>query len=120
VYADATAVCVAKCQDLINLEGGPLPAAENVLAFCQAHARVSTNFVNTPCFPDVCSNGGTPLSEFNDPRRAQENVKWHDASLIGTEIRLLVDLCAAHPAAPEKDRKGFETTSVPSIRRRSA
>lgn len=86
VYADATAVCVAKCQDLINFEGGPLPADENVLAFCQEHARVSTNFVDTPCFPNVCSNGGTALTEFDDPRQTQEPVKWHDESRIGTDI----------------------------------
>ena len=80
-YADPTEVCVAKCKDLINFGGGPFPD-EGVPAFCAANARVSTNFDKTQCFPNACSPGGTPLPNFADPRRTQEDVTWIEE--IGT------------------------------------
>ena len=75
VYADANAVCVAKCKERITADG-PAPP-EGVNAFCEAKAHVSTNFDKTTCFDNACS-AGTLLSPptFVDPRRFQERVKW--------------------------------------------
>ena len=80
VYADANAVCVDECIDLVN--GGGAEPAEGVEEFCTANAHVSTNFDANTCFDDACSDGGTLLPGFVDPRRAQEPVIWTD--LIGT------------------------------------
>ena len=80
-YADANAVCVAQCIDLVNQEDGPEPPG-GAEAFCQANAHVSTNFDKNSCFDNACSGGGTLRPDFVDPRRAQEPVKWTD--LIGT------------------------------------
>jgi hypothetical protein len=79
-YADATAVCVAQCQDLIVNAGGPMPP--DVLAFCRATAHPSTLFPTSGCFENACSNGGTLRSDFTDPRRIPEAVVWRD--FIGT------------------------------------
>jgi hypothetical protein len=83
-YADANAVCVAKCKDLIYYGPPPFPEG-GITAFCQANARASTNFAEHVCFADACSSGGMPDWNFWDPRRDPEPVKWHDASLIDTE-----------------------------------
>ncbi len=82
-YADANAVCVAKCKDLVaNDEVAP---ADGVDAYCQANAHVSTNFKPNMCFGNRCSTGGTPVPNyFADPRRDAEPVQWSDSELIGT------------------------------------
>jgi hypothetical protein len=80
-YADADAACVDQCIDLLNHAGAPEPQG-GVDAFCHAKAHVSTNFDKNSCFDNACSGGGTLRSDFVDPRRAQEPVKWID--LIGT------------------------------------
>ena len=79
-HADATAVCVAKCQDLVDYGGAPYPPDR--LAFCTANAHPSTNFPASGCFDNACSTGGTLDPAFVDPRRAPEPVIWTD--LIGT------------------------------------
>lgn len=79
-YADSNAVCVAKCKELIDLDG-PDPA-EGVVAYCQANAHVSTNFNKNICFDNACTDGGTSLPGFFDPRRNAEPVSWTDT--IGT------------------------------------
>jgi len=79
-YADPTAVCVAKCRELISVGGGT--PAGGLDAFCTANAHVSTNFAPYTCFSNACSSGGTPLPNFVDPRRTAEPVKWVDQ--IGT------------------------------------
>jgi hypothetical protein len=79
-HADAPAVCVAQCRDLINSDEGPTPA--DPMAFCTANARPSTNFPTSGCFENACSEGGTLRADFADPRRIQEPVIWTD--LIGT------------------------------------
>ena len=80
-YGDANAACVAQCIDLVNHGGGAEPPG-GAEAFCQTHAHVSTNFDKNSCYDNACSGGGTLRSDFVDPRRAQEPVKWID--LIGT------------------------------------
>jgi hypothetical protein len=79
-YADATAVCVAECQDLVVNGGGTTPP--DVLAFCTAHAHPSTLFPTNRCFDNACTAGGTLRADFADPRRIPEPVVWRD--FIGT------------------------------------
>jgi hypothetical protein len=86
-YVDPKAVCVAKCIDLV-LDGDYEPE-EGAEAFCEANAKISTN-VNNVCFTNACSNGGTPLMPFDDPRRPQEKVQWID--LLGTAQAVGPDL----------------------------
>jgi hypothetical protein len=74
--ADATAVCVAQCQDDINYGEPPKPA--DPVAFCTANAHPSTNFPKTGCFNGACSDGGTLRPDFADPRRTPEPVVWDD------------------------------------------
>jgi hypothetical protein len=80
-HADATAVCVAQCRDLIA-EDTVGPAPPDPLAFCTANARPSTHFPTSGCFEDACSTAGTLRPDFADPRRIAEAVVWRD--LIGT------------------------------------
>jgi hypothetical protein len=75
-YVDANAACVAKCIDLVDA-GGVQPA-DGAKSFCEANAKVSTNFDKGLCFPGKCSEGGTPLMPFDDPRRPQDLVAWTD------------------------------------------
>ena len=81
-HADPTAVCIAKCKDLLNFGGGPAPD-EGVTSYCEANARVSTNFKKDECYADFCSAAGTPISNPVDPRRTPENMSWADQ--IGTD-----------------------------------
>jgi len=75
VFADANVACVAKCVDLTKADGAEPPGG--VQAFCEANAHVSTNFDKHSCFPNACSQGGTPITPFDDPRRDQELTnKW--------------------------------------------
>ena len=86
-YDDPEAVCVAKCIDLV-LDGDHEPD-EGAEAFCEANARISTNIKNI-CFTNVCSNGGTPLMPFDDPRRPQQKVQW--ITLLGNAQAVGADL----------------------------
>jgi hypothetical protein len=79
-HADATAVCVAQCKDLVFNGEGPFPP--DTVAFCTANAHPSTNFPASGCFDNACSEGGTLRSDFADPRRIPEPVVWTD--LMGT------------------------------------
>jgi hypothetical protein len=72
-YADPTAVCVAKCIDLTN-EYGPAPE-EGAQKYCEANARVATNFTDT-CYKGACFSATLPLEGYDDPRRHQEKVEW--------------------------------------------
>lgn len=75
---DATAVCVAECQD-ITPPNGEGPAPPDPKAFCAANAHPSTNFPLTGCFNGACSAAGTfPAVGFADPRRNPEPVIWDD------------------------------------------
>jgi hypothetical protein len=74
-FATPTDACVAKCVDLINASDFPGPP-ESVYGFCLANARPSTNFFT--CLAKACSVGGSPISPFDDPRRAPEPVIWTD------------------------------------------
>ena len=76
VYADATAVCVAQCKDLVTVDGSEPPGGAD--AYCALNAHVSTNFDENACYDDFCSIGGTPLSNLNDPRRDPEDLVWTD------------------------------------------
>lgn len=75
VYADATAVCVAQCKDLVTVDGSEPPGGAD--AYCAVNAKVSTNFDGDPCFDDFCSTGGSPTYP-PDPRRPPENLVWTD------------------------------------------
>jgi len=88
VYADANAACVAQCIDLLHYHTeGPAPP-EGVEAYCQAKAKVSTNFNKDICFDDACDSGGIK-SGFFDPRRNPEPVKWVDPFGVATPGNLL-------------------------------
>jgi len=75
-FATPTDACVAKCVDLINASDLPGPPA-GANSFCQANARLSTNF--STCFAKACLVGGSPSPDFiYDPRRDPEAVIWTD------------------------------------------
>jgi hypothetical protein len=77
LFANPTAVCVAKCKELIGSGNGPFPD-EGVDAYCTANARTAVNYDKDVCYDGACSEGGTPLMTFVDPRRTPELVKWID------------------------------------------
>jgi hypothetical protein len=79
-HLNATAVCVARCQDLVAHGEAPMPP--DILAFCTAHAHPSTNFPTSGCFDNACSPGGMLRDDFVDPRQFPEPVVWTD--FIGT------------------------------------
>jgi hypothetical protein len=81
-FSGPQAVCIAKCKDLVFMTADL--SQNQIDAFCQANARVSTNFTGNICFSNACSNGGNPLPNFSDPRRVAEPVKWTE--LIGTSM----------------------------------
>jgi hypothetical protein len=79
-FPTPTAVCVAKCKELVTMDvGNPVGGVD---AYCQKNAHVSTNFAPNICFSGACTAGGTPNPNFSDPRRVAEDIKWTD--LIGT------------------------------------
>jgi hypothetical protein len=83
VFATPAKACIAKCKDLVGATSdGVVDAAE----YCNAHARVATNY-GSSCdgFEGACTNGGMPMSpdDFFDPRRKQELVQWTD--MFGTD-----------------------------------
>jgi hypothetical protein len=78
-YVDANAACVAKCIDLVN--AGGVEPKDGAKSFCEANAKVSTNFDKGLCYPGKCSDGGTPNMPFDDPRRPQDPVAWTDLEL---------------------------------------
>jgi len=80
--ADATAVCVNQCQDLVA--NGEAPTPSDPVAFCTANAHPSTNFPKAGCFNGVCSDAGTLSPGFVDPRRPPEPVVWDDP--IGVNV----------------------------------
>jgi hypothetical protein len=86
VYETPTAACVAKCVDLTN--AGENQPADGAQAFCEANARVSTNFKDN-CIEGACSMGGTPVG-FEDKRRQVEDVVWDivqgDAEFVGKDL----------------------------------
>jgi hypothetical protein len=83
-YVDPTAACVAKCVDLvIASENKPTDGAQT---WCQANAKVSTNFTET-CIGDACTNNGMPKA-FDDPRKYQEPVTW---DVLGNYVQVSGD-----------------------------
>ena len=90
-YADANEACVAKCIDLSS--NGEVDPPGGAKAFCEANARVSTNFDPNTCFEGACTSGGTPDMAFVDPRRTQEPVIWNDfggqATAVGNNLSKL-------------------------------
>jgi hypothetical protein len=86
-FSGPQAVCIAACKDLVSQTADM--SQTQIDAFCQANARVATNFAGNICFSGACSQAGNPLPNFNDPRRAAEPVKWTDligASLSGNSL----------------------------------
>jgi hypothetical protein len=83
VYANSNDVCIAQCEDLINFGNDAFDYEQGTVeTFCAANAKVATNFDKSACFDNACSDGGTLLPNFEDPRRIPEDVVWKD--LIGT------------------------------------
>jgi len=86
-YANANAVCEARCQDFFGtpLSDGSLfpdnPPTADTLAFCAANAHASTNFPLNGCFEGACSMAGMLNVDFADPRRIPEPVEW--VNLVG-------------------------------------
>ena len=78
-YATPTQACIAKCTDLVNIQG-PVPP-EGAAAFCEANARLATNHQET-CYQGACTIGGSPNLSWVDPRKSPEPVQWIDH--IGT------------------------------------
>jgi hypothetical protein len=76
-YADANAVCIAKCKDIYNFDTDSNTGFD-VDSFCNANAHVSTNFQPNICFDGACSNGGTFDINFPDPRWNPESISWTD------------------------------------------
>jgi len=85
-FPDPTAVCVAKCKELVSMQDTAAPVDVN--AYCTANARVSTNFAPNICFGKICSTSGTPLPNFADPRVQAEPVVWstNPVEMIGTQV----------------------------------
>jgi hypothetical protein len=73
-YVDPAAACVAKCVDLVNLDGKEPPGGAQ--SWCAEKAKVSTNFTEL-CHKGGCSDSGIPVP-FDDLRRYQVPVKWVD------------------------------------------
>jgi hypothetical protein len=96
-YAHAAEVCIAKCVDLV--EQGGIPPSEGAQAFCESHARVSTNLDPSTCLNGVCTDGGTLEPDFVDPRREQEQVTWvdlgGDASALDNNLSKLTGASSA-------------------------
>jgi hypothetical protein len=83
VYNDANDVCLAQCQDLIQFGDESFDSEfQTILDYCKDNAKPATNFSKTTCFDNACSDGGTLLPDFSDPRRVPEPVVWKD--MIGT------------------------------------
>ena len=82
-YPDANAVCVAKCMELVSLNG-PEPAG-GTEAYCQANAHVATNVGSNECYAGGCTTNGAAVLNFPDPRREQVPIKWDE--LIGAEVQ---------------------------------
>jgi hypothetical protein len=83
VYATLTQACVAKCEDLLTAMPEFIPD-EGVAQYCLEHAKLATNHEPDMCYPGACTDGGTPIPGWVDPRRTPEAVMWIDH--IGTDI----------------------------------
>ena len=87
-FADGNAVCRAKCYDLFGTMGSDgtvtptVPPTDATVAFCDPRSFISANTALNACTADACSEAGTPLMDFLDPRRIPEPVLWTD--FIGT------------------------------------
>jgi len=86
-YPDNNAVCAAQCEDFVGStrsDGTFVPANPPdpaTKAFCEQHARASTNFPLNGCFDNACLTAGAIDPSFVDPRRTPEPVVWEN--LIG-------------------------------------
>lgn len=104
-YVDGNAACVAKCVDLVHQDG--IEPAEGAQSYCEAKAKVSTNFNKDVCYPGACVNAGTPLLPFDDPRRHQEPVVW---SIDPNGFAESVDNSVGKPdGAPEPVNEKFDS-----------
>lgn len=79
-YANPTKACIARCEDVIAMGPGPIPA--DIHDYCVNNAHTSTNFDKNSWYPNSCTPGGSPIIGFPDPRRIPEPVQWTDH--IGT------------------------------------
>lgn len=84
-YADADALCRVACWDYdVTNDGNPKkPPTTDRVTYCTTAARASVNaFVPATnplgCFKDSCTDIGSLLASFTDPRREPTIVKWID------------------------------------------
>ena len=86
-YPSVTDACRVRCTDFFGTvdAAGTItptkPPAAGTVAFCSTYARPSTNLINE-CYHGACTNEGTLLETFADPRRLADRVLWADR--IGT------------------------------------
>ena len=89
-YPDVDAACQAQCFDFYGTTAadGTLvpdyPPSPVVREFCEARARAAVNQPGNACFAGACSEPGTLLPDFLDPRRTPEPVIWQD--LVGVAV----------------------------------
>lgn len=69
-------VCVQKCREMVSVSGALF--GDDVKTFCEANAKVATNYDKNVCIDDVCLTTGQPLSPFPDPRLKPEDLIWVD------------------------------------------
>jgi hypothetical protein len=80
VYTDGNAVCQAQCKSLFNHEGDG-GSGDNV---CAAYAKTAPNWTYS-CQNGICSNSGTPNSNWPDPRINPESLVWKDLQGVVTQ-----------------------------------
>lgn len=95
VYADANAVCAARCEDFFGETDGQgalfpdNPPDPGIASFCGNPLNAHASVANT-CFDGLCSAGGN-RNDALDPRRFGEAVEWDPASVIGVTPSFFVD-----------------------------
>jgi hypothetical protein len=85
--ADANAVCVARCEDISQPSPPAVPPPAAISTFCTNHAHVSTNVPAAGCpmgYDNACSDAGTLLTTFSDPRILPEPVIWTQLTNVAT------------------------------------
>jgi hypothetical protein len=96
-YADPDAACVVMCTDVHDPAGPQVPPDPATVAFCQAHARASTNHPDNPepCFDGACEEGVLKFTfNLTDPRRIPEPIVWRDdigVSINGNSLTKFTD-----------------------------
>jgi hypothetical protein len=83
-YPDANAVCAAHCTDIFRPGLPEVPPDPLVAAFCAERSRASTNAPIDDCQGGACTAAGSLRSDYDDPRRRPEPVRWRDGVGVAT------------------------------------